>query len=82
MSTDLLRTGADVLRSGASIKVECRECESVLILAPDEFATLCGSGSLGSFAKRRQCDNCGAKRTQLLVLPPSPNCPPEGPMTA
>jgi hypothetical protein len=82
MSTKLLRTGADVLRFGASIRIECRECESVVVFESNEFARLCGSASLGIFAKHRECDSCGAKRAQLLVIPPSPNCSPEGSVAA
>jgi len=82
MFANLPRTGADVLRFGASVRVACRECESVVTFDPHEFATLCGSVSLGSFAKHRQCGNCGAKRAQLLVLPTSPDLPPEGPAAA
>jgi hypothetical protein len=68
MSTSLLRTGADILRFGASVRIECRDCGSVVEFGPTEFAERFGLGSLGIIAKHRQCNRCGTKRSQLLVL--------------
>lgn len=70
MSTKHVRTGADVVRFGASVRIDCRECGATRTLAGAEFAKACGAGSLGITAKKLKCSHCGAKRAQLLVLPP------------
>jgi hypothetical protein len=68
MSANLVRTGADVLRFGANVRILCRCCGSAETFGPAEFAQLYGSGSLGSAAKHSECKDCGAKQAQLLVL--------------
>jgi hypothetical protein len=69
MSTKVIRTGADVVGFGASVKVTCRACGTDRILSGLDFARECGTGSLGTTAKHLKCDNCAEKRAQLLVLP-------------
>jgi hypothetical protein len=68
MSINVLRTGADVLRYGASVRVECRDCGSVTIFGPAEFEREFGPGSLGITAKHNECKECGAQMTQLIIL--------------
>jgi hypothetical protein len=70
MSTKHVRTGADVVRFGASVRIDCRDCGATRTLSGAEFAKDCGTGSLGITAKRLKCSRCGAKYAQLMVLPP------------
>ena len=70
MSTKHVRTGADVVRFGASVRIDCRDCGASRILSGAGFVKGCGAGSLGSIAQRLKCSRCGKKRAQLMVLPP------------
>lgn len=70
MSTKNVRTGADVVRYGSSVRIDCRACGTSRTLGGVQFAEECGTGSIGISAKRLKCSRCGAKRAQVLVLPP------------
>jgi hypothetical protein len=77
VSTKIIRTGADVVRFGASVRINCRDCGATRTLAAAEFAKDYGTGSIGITAKRLKCSTCGVKRTQLLVLPTAERSPPD-----
>lgn len=70
MSTKHIDTAADLVRFGASLKVECGECGSAQTMTATETARRCGVGPLASLTERLRCGRCGAKKARLIILPP------------
>lgn len=71
MSTKHVRTGADVVRFGASVRIECGFCGNIGTLDGVTFAQACGSGPLRTAARRLKCSRCGAKEARIHVMPPA-----------
>jgi hypothetical protein len=70
MSTKHIRTAADLVRFGAGLKIDCRDCGSARTLDGYQAAELCGAGSLQTMQARLVCSRCGGKAAKLTVLPP------------
>ena len=70
MSTKHVRTAADLVRFGCSLKVECTHCASANTLSGIEVARRCGAGNLEPIRRRLKCERCGRKAARLIVLPP------------
>jgi len=70
MSTKHIDTAADLVRFGASVKIECGSCGAARTVDGAAMVKLCGSGSLRLARARLKCDRCQAKAARLVVLPP------------
>jgi hypothetical protein len=70
MSTKHVRTVADLVRFGASLKVDCQSCGAARTLSCFDAARLAGSQPLAQLGLRLKCARCGAKAAKLTVLPP------------
>lgn len=70
MSTKHIDTAGDLVRFGASVKIECRSCGAARTLSGPAMANACGAGPLRSAQARLKCGRCGAKGAQLTILPP------------
>ena len=70
MSTKHIRTTADVVRFGASVRIECRGCGAARTMSGMEFAQSCGSGPLAAARARLRCARCGEKEAKVTVLSP------------
>jgi hypothetical protein len=70
MSTKHINTAGDLVRFGASIRIECGSCGSARTLSGTEMVSACGAGSLRNSARRLKCARCGEKVARLAVLPP------------
>lgn len=70
MSTKHVRTNADLVRFGASVKIDCGACGASKTLNGAEMVKSCGAGRLAGCERRLKCSRCGAKEAWLTVLPP------------
>lgn len=70
MSTKHIRTAADLVRFGASIRVECGECGAAKTMSGQMVAMACGAGSLATARARFRCSRCGARAARFAILPP------------
>lgn len=71
MSTKHIDTAADLVRFGASLKIECRECGSARTVSGAEAVRMLGAlDELRTIRKRLRCSRCGAKAAALTILPP------------
>lgn len=70
MSTKHIRTAADLVRFGASVRIECGSCGAVRTLTGAEMVRACGAGSLAAAKARLKCGRCGVKAARVAVLPP------------
>ena len=70
MSTKHIDTAADVVRFGASLKIECGECGSARTLTGAETVRLFGAQALSAIRRRSKCGRCGAKKAGVTILPP------------
>ena len=70
MSYKHVGTAADLVRFGASLRIDCTACGAARTLTGVELAAVCGTGSLERIRARLKCDRCGAKAAKLAVLPP------------
>ena len=70
MSTKHVRTAADLVRFGCSLRVECSACAAANTLSAVEVVQRCGPGALERIRTRLKCDRCGKKAACLIVLPP------------
>ena len=70
MSTKYIDTTADLVRFGASVKIECGSCGASRTLSGAEMVAACGAGSLRAIEPRLKCARCGAKEAWLTILPP------------
>lgn len=70
MSFKHVATAADLVRYGASLKVECTGCGAACTMSGPEAVRRCGPGRLTAIAVRLKCGRCGMKAAQLAVLPP------------
>ena len=70
MSTKHIRTTADVVRFGASVRIDCANCGAARTLTGQALATACGLLPLATAQARLRCARCGAKGARMAVLPP------------
>lgn len=70
MSTKHVRTAADLVRFGASLKVECGECGSAKTMTGQMVVMAGGMGSLSEVRARFRCSRCGKRAARFVVLPP------------
>lgn len=70
MSTKHIDTAADLVRFGASVKIDCRECGSARTLTGPDLVKRCGAGPLASARAKLRGGRCGAKKARLTILPP------------
>ncbi len=70
MSYKHVGTAADLVRFGASLRIECTACAATNTMSAREVVQRCGPGSLEAIRRRLKCDRCKKKAAQLIVLPP------------
>lgn len=70
MSTKHVRSAADLVRFGASLKVECGECGSAKTMSGQMVIPAGGVGSLAEIRTRFRCSRCGRRAARFVVLPP------------
>ena len=70
MSTKHIDSAADLVRYGASLRIECTGCGAASTMSGVEVAKRCGAGGLQGIRRRLKCERCGMKAAQLVVLPP------------
>ena len=71
MSTKHVRTVADLVRFGAGLRVECRECGAARSFDGYELAQATSfTGSLVALRARMLCQRCGHRDAAFTVLPP------------
>lgn len=70
MSTKHIDTAADLVRFGASVKIECGSCGASRTLDGPGMVAASGTGSLKAIEPRLKCSRCGAKEAWLTILPP------------
>ena len=70
MSTKHIDTAADLVRFGASVKIECGSCGAARTVDGVAMVALCGAGSLRLSVSRLKCGRCKTKAARLVVLPP------------
>ena len=70
MSFKRVATVADLVRFGASLRIDCMACNAHHTLSPREVLVRIGTGHLDAIRTRLKCARCGKKAARLLVLPP------------
>ena len=70
MSTKHVRTAADLVRFGCSLKVECMACGAAHTITGIEVHRVHGSASLEHLRPRLKCRRCRMKAARVTVLPP------------
>ncbi len=59
MSTKHVNTAADLVRYGASLKVECGGCGAARTMSGVDVVKRCGAGALAAIRDRLKCDRAG-----------------------
>ena len=72
MSTKHVRTGADLVRFGASVRIDCGSCGAARTLDGMEAFKIGGMRPLSNLARRLTCKRCGQKQARLTELSPPP----------
>jgi ribosomal protein S27AE len=70
MPTKHINTAADLVRFGASVRIDCGKCGATKTLSGTEMVKACGAGDLKASERRLKCSRCGGKEALLTVLPP------------
>ena len=70
MSFKHIGTAADLVRFGASLRIECGSCAAANTLSATQIVQRCGPGNLEAIRRRLKCERCGNKAARLAVLPP------------
>ena len=70
MSFKHIGTAADLVRFGASLRIECGSCAAANTMSAAEVVQRCGPGDLERIRRRLKCERCGRKSARLAVLPP------------
>ena len=70
MSFKHVGTAADLVRFGASLRIECTACAAASTMSARQLVQRCGSGDLERIRRRVKCERCGGKAARLVVLPP------------
>ncbi len=69
MSTKHINTAADLVRFGASARIECSSCGSFKTVDGVSMVALCGAGSLTATVSRLSATSAG-EGARLIILPP------------
>lgn len=64
-----ISTAADLVRFGASARIECKACGSARTLSGPELVKAGGSGALATIVPRLKCGRCEARAAKMIVLP-------------
>jgi hypothetical protein len=70
MSTKHIETAADLVRFGASIRIDCAKCGASKTLSGAQTVKACGAGNLRAIERRLKCSRCGGKVAWMTILPP------------
>ena len=70
MSTKHVRTAADLVRFGCSLRIECNHCAATNTLSARAVVARCGPGDIEAIRRRLKCARCKKKAARLTVLPP------------
>ena len=70
MSTKHMATAADLVRFGASVRIDCGKCGATRTFSDAQMVKACGAGDLPASERRLKCSRCGGKEAWLTVLPP------------
>lgn len=70
MSFKHVGTAADLVRYGASLRIECTACGAARTLTGAKVVKRCGAGPLPAIRARLKCERCNMREAQLTVLPP------------
>jgi hypothetical protein len=70
MSTKHINTAADLVRFGASVRVDCSNCGASKTLSGTQTVKACGAGDLRAIERRLKCVRCGGKEAWMTILPP------------
>ena len=70
MSFKNIATAADLVRFGASLRIECTACAAANTMSAAAVVKRCGPGALEAIRRRLKCGRCGEKAARLIVLPP------------
>jgi hypothetical protein len=70
MSYKHVGTAADLVRFGASLRIECGSCAAANTFSARRVVERCGPGDLERIRRRLKCERCGKKAARLIVLPP------------
>jgi hypothetical protein len=70
MSTKHIRTAADLVRFGASLRIDCPHCGAARTMAGGDVVKAAGAEGLAGLRARLRCARCGAKGANVAVLPP------------
>ena len=70
MSTKHVRTTGDLVRFGAALRIDCKDCGASRTLSAPEAALAFGSAPLSQVEARSKCSRCGKKAAKTIVLSP------------
>jgi hypothetical protein len=70
MSTKHIRTAADLVRFGASLKIDCGGCGAARTMTGTEVVKALGRRGLHGAEQRLTCSRCGARQAWLTIVPP------------
>lgn len=70
MSTKHIRTAADLVRFGASLKVECGNCGAAKTMSGQMVAQVGGAKELTAIRNRFRCSRCEQRAARFVILPP------------
>ena len=65
-----LNSAADLVRHECRLMIECTCCGAATTLNGLDVLRLCGPVNLHALRSRLECDQCGLKAIELVVLPP------------
>jgi ribosomal protein S27AE len=69
MSKKHIGTAADLVRFGASVRIDCGKCGATKTLSGAQMVKACGAGDLRASERRLKCSRCGGKEAWLTILP-------------
>lgn len=61
MSAKHINTAADLVRFGASVRIDCGKCGATRTLSGTQLVQACGTGDLKASERRFRCSRCGGK---------------------
>jgi len=70
MSTKHVRTTGDLLRFGAALRIDCKDCGASRTLSASEAVQTFSLAPLSHAAERSRCSRCGRKAAKAIVLSP------------
>ena len=70
MSIKHIDTAAELVRFGATVKIDCAKSGAAKTLTGPEVVKCCGPGSLRACERWLKCSRCGGKEAWMTILPP------------